>query len=127
MTKRVDDFRLKLGTKELLPIMTGGMGVDISTAELSLVSARLGGIGQDDIVKKQPGAAAGGVSDARRRRRDVDVGDDGGVLRRHLQLVLRLAPGPGSERWHRHQERGEGDEHDPSSVWRGAAEANDSS
>jgi nitronate monooxygenase len=43
--KRVDDFRLRLGNKELVPIMTGGMGVDISTAELSLVAARLGGIG----------------------------------------------------------------------------------
>ena len=43
--KRVDDFRLKLGSKELVPIVTGGMGVDISTAELSLVAARLGGIG----------------------------------------------------------------------------------
>ncbi len=43
--KRVDDFRLKLGKKELVPIMIGGMGVDISTAELSLVAARLGGIG----------------------------------------------------------------------------------
>ena len=43
--KRVDDFRLRLGGKELVPIITGGMGVDISTAELSLVAARLGGIG----------------------------------------------------------------------------------
>lgn len=43
--KRVDDFRLTLGQKELVPIMIGGMGVDISTAELSLVAARLGGIG----------------------------------------------------------------------------------
>ncbi len=43
--KRVDDFRLRLGKKELVPIVTGGMGVDISTAELSLVAARLGGIG----------------------------------------------------------------------------------
>ncbi|MHB8624458.1 MAG: nitronate monooxygenase [Sulfuricaulis sp.] len=43
--KRVDDFRWRIGKKELLPIMTGGMGVDISTAELSLVSARLGGVG----------------------------------------------------------------------------------
>ena len=43
--KRVDDFRLKLGKQELVPIMTGGMGVDISTAELALVAARLGGIG----------------------------------------------------------------------------------
>lgn len=43
--KRVDDFRLKLGTKEYVPIVIGGMGVDISTAELALEAARLGGIG----------------------------------------------------------------------------------
>jgi nitronate monooxygenase len=43
--KRVDDFRLRLGKQELVPIMVGGMGVDISTAELSLEAARLGGIG----------------------------------------------------------------------------------
>jgi nitronate monooxygenase len=43
--KRVDDFRLKLGNKEYVPIMIGGMGVDISTSELALETARLGGIG----------------------------------------------------------------------------------
>ena len=43
--KRVDDFRLKLGNKEYVPIMVGGMGVDISTSELALETARLGGIG----------------------------------------------------------------------------------
>ena len=43
--KRVDDFRLKFGNKELVPIIIGGMGVDISTAELALEAARLGGIG----------------------------------------------------------------------------------
>lgn len=43
--KRVDDFRLKFGPKEYVPIMIGGMGVDISTAELALEAARLGGIG----------------------------------------------------------------------------------
>lgn len=43
--KRVDDFRLRLGKHELVPIMIGGMGVDISTAELALVAARLGGVG----------------------------------------------------------------------------------
>ena len=43
--KRVDDFRLRLGKKELVPIVVGGMGVDISTAELALEAARLGGIG----------------------------------------------------------------------------------
>ncbi|GAB4217938.1 MAG: nitronate monooxygenase [Rhodoferax sp.] len=43
--KRVDDFRLKFGQREYVPIMIGGMGVDISTAELALEAARLGGIG----------------------------------------------------------------------------------
>ena len=43
--KRVDDFRLKLGSQELVPIMVGGMGVDISTADLALEAARRGGVG----------------------------------------------------------------------------------
>jgi nitronate monooxygenase len=43
--KRVDDFRLRLGNKDYVPIMVGGMGVDISTSELALETARLGGIG----------------------------------------------------------------------------------
>src|SRR5574343_876771 len=43
--KRVDDFRLKFGANAYVPIMIGGMGVDISTAELALEAARLGGIG----------------------------------------------------------------------------------
>ncbi len=43
--KCVDDFRLKFGRQELVPIIIGGMGVDISTAELALEGARLGGIG----------------------------------------------------------------------------------
>ena len=43
--KCVDDFRLKFGKQELVPIMIGGMGVDISTAGLALEAARLGGIG----------------------------------------------------------------------------------
>jgi nitronate monooxygenase len=43
--KCVDDFRLRFGKQELVPIVTGGMGVDISTVDLALVVARLGGIG----------------------------------------------------------------------------------
>lgn len=43
--KRVDDFRLKFGKKELVPLIIGGMGVDISTAALALEAARLGGVG----------------------------------------------------------------------------------
>ena len=43
--RRVDDFRLRFGNAELVPIIIGGMGVDISTAELALEAARLGGVG----------------------------------------------------------------------------------
>ncbi len=43
--KCVDDFRLQFGKQELVPIIIGGMGVDISTVDLALVAARLGGIG----------------------------------------------------------------------------------
>jgi nitronate monooxygenase len=43
--KKVDDFRLQFGKHEIVPIAIGGMGVDISTAELALVAAHLGGIG----------------------------------------------------------------------------------
>jgi len=41
----VDNFRLQFGKKQLVPIIIGGMGVDISTAELAIEAARLGGIG----------------------------------------------------------------------------------
>ena len=53
LMKRVDDFRLKFGKQELVPIMIGGMGVDISTAALALEAARLGGVGHisDAMVK----------------------------------------------------------------------------
>jgi nitronate monooxygenase len=43
--KRVDDFRLRFGKRELVPIIIGGMGVDISSRDLAWEAARLGGIG----------------------------------------------------------------------------------
>ena len=44
MTK-LADFRLTLGKQEYLPLVTGGMGVDISTSALALEAARMGAIG----------------------------------------------------------------------------------
>ncbi|MBI2747290.1 MAG: nitronate monooxygenase [Burkholderiales bacterium] len=51
--KRLDDFRMRLGRQELVPIMIGGMGVDISSADLAVEAARLGGVGHisDAMVK----------------------------------------------------------------------------
>jgi nitronate monooxygenase len=41
----VDNYRLLLGRNEYVPIVIGGMGVNISTSELALEACRLGGIG----------------------------------------------------------------------------------
>jgi nitronate monooxygenase len=48
----VDNFRLQIGGKEYVPIIVGGMGVNISTTELAVAAAKLGGIGHisDAIV-----------------------------------------------------------------------------
>lgn len=43
--KCLNDYRMMLGCHELVPIMVGGMGVDISSTDLALVAARLGGVG----------------------------------------------------------------------------------
>lgn len=42
---QVDNYRFRLGSHELVPLVIGGMGVDISTTELALAAARLGGVG----------------------------------------------------------------------------------
>ncbi len=42
---KVDNYRWQLGRLELVPIVIGGMGVDISTSELALTACRLGGVG----------------------------------------------------------------------------------
>jgi nitronate monooxygenase len=51
--KRLDDFRMTLGRDQLVPIMIGGMGVDISSSDLALEAARLGGVGHisDAMIK----------------------------------------------------------------------------
>ncbi len=44
---------MRLGREELVPLMIGGMGVDISSADLALEAARLGGVGHisDAMIK----------------------------------------------------------------------------
>ena len=43
--KKLDDYRMQFNGRDYLPVMIGGMGVDISATGLALVAARLGGIG----------------------------------------------------------------------------------
>jgi nitronate monooxygenase len=51
--RRLEEFRMRLGQHDLAPIMIGGMGVDISSADLALEAARLGGVGHisDAMIK----------------------------------------------------------------------------
>ena len=53
MKRQLDDYRMRMGAHELVPIMIGGMGVDISSSDLALEAARLGGVGHisDAMVK----------------------------------------------------------------------------
>jgi len=108
--KCVDDFRLYFGKQELVPIVIGGMGVDISTAELALEAARLGGIGHisDAMVPT--------VSDRRFRTRHVkdklkqykynvantdksavrfDLGQLSEATRMHVGKTMEAKHGPG--------------------------------
>lgn len=43
--KKVADYTLKIAGQEFVPIMIGGMGVNISTPEMAAEASRLGGIG----------------------------------------------------------------------------------
>ena len=48
LSTNLDNFRLNFTNdknSQFIPIMIGGMGVDISTSDLALIAARLGGIG----------------------------------------------------------------------------------
>jgi len=44
MNDKLDNYRIKLKDTEYLPIMIGGMGMDISTSKLALEAAQIGGI-----------------------------------------------------------------------------------
>jgi len=108
--KRVDDFRLMFGKKEYVPIMVGGMGVDISTAELALEAARLGGIGHisdamvNDVSDRRFDTSF--VKDKTRfYKHNIDNSDksiikfDLGVLaeatRRHVEATMEAKRGEG--------------------------------
>ena len=54
--KRLDDFRLVLAGREFVPIVQGGMGMDISTRNLAVAVAALGGIAEPRGAQSRAGA-----------------------------------------------------------------------
>ncbi|KQV46743.1 MULTISPECIES: nitronate monooxygenase [unclassified Duganella] len=108
--KRVDDFRLKLGDKEYVPIMIGGMGVDISTTELALEAARLGGIGHisdamvEDVsdrkfdttfVKDKTRLYKHNINNMDKSEVQFDLGRLAEAQRRHIGDTMQRKEGPG--------------------------------
>jgi nitronate monooxygenase len=108
--KRVDDFRLKFGKHELVPIMIGGMGVDISTADLALEIARLGGVGhlsdamlptvtdrryQTKFVKQKTKQYKYNVENSDKSAVQFDLGQIAEATRLHVSKAMEAKRGPG--------------------------------
>jgi NAD(P)H-dependent flavin oxidoreductase YrpB (nitropropane dioxygenase family) len=108
--KRLDDFRLRFGTQEYVPIMIGGMGVDISTAELALEAARLGGIGhisdamvQDvsdrrfdtSFVKEKTKLYKHNIDNSDKTEVQFDLGRLAEATRLHVGRTMQSKKGPG--------------------------------
>ncbi len=108
--KRVDDFRLKFGDNEYVPIMIGGMGVDISTTELALEAARLGGIGHisdamvEDVsdrkfdttfVKDKTRLYKHNINNMDKSEVQFDLGRLAEAQRRHIGDTMQRKTGPG--------------------------------
>jgi len=108
--KRVDDFRLRLGEREIVPIMIGGMGVDISTAELALEAARLGGIGhisdamlptvsdrryETDFVKTKLQQYKYNIDNADKAEVKFDLGHIAEATRLHVSKTMEAKRGEG--------------------------------
>lgn len=108
--KRVDDFRLKFGKHELVPIMIGGMGVDISTADLALEIARLGGVGhlsdamlptvtdrryKTKFVKEKTKQYKYNVENSDKSAVKFDLGHIAEATRVHVSRAMEAKRGPG--------------------------------
>ena len=110
MTKKVDDFRLNLGKQELVPIMIGGMGVDISTADLALEAARLGGVGHisdamlptvadrrydTDFVKEKLHQYKANINNSDKTLIKFDLGQLAETTRLHVSRTMERKRGSG--------------------------------
>jgi len=109
--KRVDDYRLKFGKQELVPIMIGGMGVDISTADLALEAARLGGVGHisdamlptvsdrrydTDFVKTKLQQYKYNIDNSNKAEVKFDLGHIAESTRLHVSKTMERKRGPGA-------------------------------
>ncbi|TXT27023.1 MAG: 2-nitropropane dioxygenase NPD [Gallionellaceae bacterium] len=108
--KCADDFRLRFGKQELVPIVIGGMGVDISTADLALEAARLGGVGHisdamlptvtdrrydTDFVKEKLQQYKSNLDNSNKSAVKFDLGQVAEATRLHVEHTMRNKRGAG--------------------------------
>lgn len=99
-----------MGRQELVPIMIGGMGVDISTADLALEAARLGGVGhisdamiktvtdrryKTKFVKAKQAQYQYNVESADKSAVKFNLGDLAEATRLHVQKTMERKQGSG--------------------------------
>jgi nitronate monooxygenase len=108
--KALDDYRLRLGRHELVPIMIGGMGVDISSSDLALEAARLGGVGhisdamiktvtdrryKTKYVKAKQAMYKANVDSADKSSVKFNLGDLAEATRLHVEYTMSRKTGSG--------------------------------
>ncbi len=107
----VDDYRLQLGGKQYVPLMIGGMGVDISNSRLALEAARLGGIGhisdamtmavtdrlyKTNYLKNRSARNRGTAPEPTRRDVPFDLGELREATMLHVSKTMDAKRGPGA-------------------------------
>lgn len=109
MTK-LDNHRLHFESREYLPIVVGGMGVNISATELALVAARMGGIGhisdamlptvvdqerRTSFVRDKLQKYKNNVANADKSLVQFDLEALARATRMHVSSVMEAKQGPG--------------------------------
>ena len=108
--KKLDDYRLKFNGRDYLPIIIGGMGVDISATGLALAAARLGGIGhisdamlptvvdqerRTSFVRDKLQKYKFNVASSDKSMVQFDLEDLALATRMHVSSVMEAKKGPG--------------------------------
>jgi len=106
----LDDYRLMLGSDSYVPLVIGGMGVDISTRGLALEAARLGGIGHlsdamlpavvdreqgTDFVRRKMRRYKANAGRADKSQVQFDLDDLARATRMHIESVMEAKRGSG--------------------------------
>jgi nitronate monooxygenase len=108
--KKLDDYRLQFNGRDYLPIIIGGMGVDISATGLALVAARLGGIGhisdamlptvvdqerRTTFVRDKLKKYKFNVASSDKSMVQFDLEDLARATRMHVSSIMEAKKGPG--------------------------------